>query len=100
MFYRFSVSFTYYGLSLGADSLSDNLYANCALMGLVELPGIVVCILTVDRLVWYIIMKYCDVVLCRYGRKISLVSSQLVIGITCICIGAIQWTSQCKLLLL
>jgi len=48
---RFSVSFSYYGLSLGADSLSDNLYVSCALMGLVELPGLVVCILAVDRLV-------------------------------------------------
>ena len=49
--HRFSVSFSYYGLSLGADSLSDNLYVSCALMGLVELPGLLVCILTVDRLV-------------------------------------------------
>ena len=50
-FHRFSVSLSYYGLSLGADSLSDNLYVSCALMGLVELPGLLVCILTVDRLV-------------------------------------------------
>ena len=49
--HRFSVSITYYGLSLGADSLSDNLYVSCALMGLVEIPGQLVCCLIVDRLV-------------------------------------------------
>ena len=49
--HRFSASFSYYGLSLGADSLSDNLYVSCALMGLVELPGLLVCILVTDRLV-------------------------------------------------
>ncbi|XP_065918286.1 solute carrier family 22 member 15-like isoform X2 [Dysidea avara] len=74
----FSVSFSYYGLSLGADSLSDNLYVSCALMGLVELPGLLVCILAVDR----------------YGRKMSLVSSLLLTGIACICSGAVQWISQ------
>jgi len=49
--HRFSASFSYYGLSLGADSLSDNLYVSCALMGAVELPGIVVCTQVVDRFV-------------------------------------------------
>jgi len=49
--HRFSVCFSYYGLSLGANSLSDNLYVSCALMGLVELPGQLVCIIAVDRLV-------------------------------------------------
>ncbi|XP_065918304.1 solute carrier family 22 member 15-like isoform X2 [Dysidea avara] len=74
----FSVSFSYYGLSLGADSLSDNLYVSCALMGLVELPGKLICMQAIDR----------------YGRKISLVSTLLLTGIACICSGAVQWTSQ------
>ena len=47
--HRFSVSFSYYGLSLGADSLSDNLYVSCALMGLVELPGKLICTQAIDR---------------------------------------------------
>ncbi|XP_065918307.1 solute carrier family 22 member 15-like [Dysidea avara] len=74
----FSASISYYGLSLGANNLSDNLYVSCALMGLVELPGLLVCILAVDR----------------YGRKMSLVSSLLLTGIACICSGAVQWISQ------
>ena len=107
--HRFSVSFSYYGLSLGADSLSDNLYVSCALMGLVELPGKLVCTQAIDRLVikskcsinfadYKHVFLFCGnfVILCSYGRKISLVSSLLLTGIACICSGAVQWTSQCK----
>ncbi|XP_056008133.1 organic cation transporter protein-like [Ostrea edulis] len=35
----FTVSFIYYGLTLNVDSLGGNLYANYALLGLVELAG-------------------------------------------------------------
>ena len=50
---RFSASFSYYGLSLGAGSLSDNLYVSSSLMGLVELPGYVICVLMIERSVVY-----------------------------------------------
>lgn len=50
---RFSASFSYYGLSLGAGSLSDNLYVSSTLMGLVEIPGYVICVLMIERLVYY-----------------------------------------------
>ena len=52
---------------------------------------------TVSILILNFNVSVCDVVLCSYGRKMSLVLSLLLTGIACICSGAVQWTSQCKL---
>ena len=66
-------------------------------MGLVELPGYVVCILMIEKLVqlyWNMIVLL--VVSFRYGRKVLLVVTLLLSGIACLVSGAIQWSDQCK----
>ncbi|KAH1017518.1 organic cation transporter protein isoform X2 [Dendroctonus ponderosae] len=68
MYFIWAVNaFIYYGLSINATSLSGNKYINFALVSLVEIPGY--------SLAWICIQ--------RLGRKLSLVLSLLLCGITC-----------------
>ena len=45
----FSNSLTYYGLTLGAGDLGDNVYENTMFSGLSEMPGYFLCILTMEN---------------------------------------------------
>ena len=67
-------------------------------MGLVELPGYLICVLMVEKLdkVQYWIMIIIIIISFRYGRKLLLVVSLILSGIACLVSGAIQWTNQCK----
>ena len=73
-----SLILAYFGLSLSASDLSDNVYVSVILMGLVELPSIPYCIWFMDH----------------WGRKPTLVFSFLMCGICCIaaayCDGALK----------
>ncbi|KAJ8936299.1 hypothetical protein NQ318_001492 [Aromia moschata] len=60
-------AFIYYGLSINSTSLGGNKYINFALVSLIEIPGYTIA--------WVCIQKL--------GRRISLVASLLVCGITC-----------------
>ncbi|KAJ8969983.1 hypothetical protein NQ317_007030, partial [Molorchus minor] len=60
-------AFIYYGLSINSTSLGGNKYVNFALVSLIEIPGY--------SIAWICIQKL--------GRRMSLVGSLLVCGITC-----------------
>jgi hypothetical protein len=65
---RFSCSFAYYGLSLGASNLSENLYFNVVLLGAVEMPAYLLAGLTIKRV----------------GARTLCVTSLLAAGACCI----------------
>ena len=65
-----SIFLAYFGLSLSATSLSDNIYLSFILSGLVELPSLVA--------IWP---------MDHWGRKPTLVVSFLLCGICCIVAG-------------
>ncbi|KAJ8912268.1 hypothetical protein NQ315_008859 [Exocentrus adspersus] len=68
MYFIWAVNaFIYYGLSINSTSLGGNKYVNFALVSLIEIPGYTVA--------WICIQKL--------GRRISLVGSLLVCGVTC-----------------
>ncbi|KAJ8942923.1 hypothetical protein NQ314_009898 [Rhamnusium bicolor] len=60
-------AFIFYGLSINSTSLGGNKYVNFALVSLIEIPGYTVA--------WVCIQKL--------GRRISLIGSLLVCGVTC-----------------
>ena len=60
----------YFGLGLSASELSDNVYLSVILLGLVELPALVV--------LWF---------MDHWGRKLTLVLSFSLCGICCIAAG-------------
>ncbi|RZC05036.1 organic cation transporter protein [Asbolus verrucosus] len=60
-------AFVFYGLSVNSTSMSGNKYINFALVSLVEIPGY--------TLAWVSIQKV--------GRRLSLVGSLLLCGLTC-----------------
>lgn len=60
-------AFVFYGLSVNSTSMSGNKYVNFALVSLIEIPGY--------TLAWVSIRKL--------GRRLSLVFSLLVCGLTC-----------------
>ncbi|XP_023024168.2 organic cation transporter protein [Leptinotarsa decemlineata] len=62
------ISFVYYGLSINSTSLGGNKYLNFSLVALAEIPGV--------TLSWIIMQTL--------GRRISLVGSLLLSGVTCI----------------
>lgn len=62
-------AFVFYGLSINSTSLGGNKYINFALVSLVEIPGYTIAWVSIQKL----------------GRKISLVGSLLLCGLTCIC---------------
>lgn len=70
-------AFIFYGLSINSTSLGGNKYINFALVSLVEIPGY--------SLAWVCIKKL--------GRRISLVGSLLLCGITCTLTIFVQNTS-------
>lgn len=68
VFYIWAVNaFIFYGLSINATSIGGDKYLNFALVSLIEIPGI--------TLAWICIQKL--------GRRLSLVGSHLICGITC-----------------
>ncbi|KAF5303034.1 hypothetical protein FQR65_LT08363 [Abscondita terminalis] len=68
VFYIWAVNaFIFYGLSINSTSIGGDKYLNFALVCLAEIPGI--------TLAWISIQKL--------GRRISLVGSHLICGITC-----------------
>ncbi|CAH2010494.1 unnamed protein product [Acanthoscelides obtectus] len=70
-------AFIFYGLSINSTSLGGNKYINFALVCLVEIPGY--------TLAWIAIEKI--------GRRLSLVASLVVCGVTCtLTIFATGWT--------
>lgn len=60
-------AFVYYGLSVNSTSMSGDKYLNFALVSLIEIPGY--------TLAW-VSIRHC-------GRRISLVGSLLLCGLTC-----------------
>ncbi|XP_018566487.1 organic cation transporter protein isoform X2 [Anoplophora glabripennis] len=68
MYFIWAVNaFIYYGLSINSTSLGGNKYLNFALVSLIEIPGYTAA--------WVCIQKL--------GRRISLVGSLLICGVTC-----------------
>lgn len=61
-------AFVYYGLSINSTSLSGNKYINFALVSLIEIPGYTISWICIEKL----------------GRRISLVASLLVCGVSCL----------------
>ena len=43
------IGLTYYGLSLNAGSLAGNIYLNSFLLGLVEIPAVLLCVVIINR---------------------------------------------------
>lgn len=68
MFFRATNAFVYYGLSLNSTSMVGNKYVNFALVCLIEIPGYTLAWLSIQYL----------------GRRLSLVASLFLCGITCI----------------
>lgn len=60
-------AFIFYGLSINSTSLAGNEYLNFALVCLIEIPGYTLAWISIEKL----------------GRRISLVASLLLCGITC-----------------
>ncbi|XP_057656533.1 organic cation transporter protein isoform X2 [Diorhabda carinulata] len=60
-------AFIFYGLSINSTSLGGNKYINFALVSLVEIPGYTIAWVSIKKL----------------GRRISLVGSLLLCGVTC-----------------
>lgn len=67
-FWFISVTFIYYGLSINSVSLAGNMYVNYGLTALVEVPGYVISIMTLDR----------------FGRKHSIITAFFVCGVALI----------------
>lgn len=67
-FWFISVTFIYYGLSINSVSLAGNKYINYGLTALVEIPGYVISIMTLDR----------------FGRKYSIITAFFVCGVALI----------------
>ena len=61
----------YYGLTMVAADLSDNIFVNYLLVILVEIPAIIACTYVMDKL----------------GRKPCLAYSQILAGVTCVIAG-------------
>lgn len=61
-------TFVYYGLSINSVSLAGNMYVNFMLVGFVEIPANFVCLLVLDR----------------FGRKRTLVSTYVLSACLCI----------------
>lgn len=75
MFYNWMVTtLCYYGLTMTASSLSDNLFLNFTLLILVEIPANIFCIFVMDRC----------------GRKPVLAFCQILAGVTCITAGLVS----------
>ncbi|XP_068617222.1 organic cation transporter protein-like [Battus philenor] len=65
-FWWVTVTFIYYGLSINSVSLAGNSYVNYILTSLIEIPGYVMSVLTLDR----------------FGRKRSIMTAYFVCGIS------------------
>ncbi len=59
------VNMAYYGISMGAANLSDDVFLSFLLVSLIEIPSYLLCVLTMDRA----------------GRKPLFVGSMLVLGV-------------------
>ncbi|CAG9130231.1 unnamed protein product [Plutella xylostella] len=74
-------TFVYYGLSINSVSLAGNKYVNFMLVGFVEIPANIVCLLILDR----------------YGRKRTLVSMYVLSALLCISLSLVpkdlKWLS-------
>ena len=64
----------YYGLTMTASSLSDNLFLNYTLLILVEIPASFFCVYAMDK----------------FGRKPILALAQMLAGVTCIAAGLLS----------
>jgi len=71
MYQWFSVTMCFYGLTFASTSLSGDAYRNFILTCLIEIPGCLFCIFTMDC----------------WGRRRVLSFCQLISGICCICAG-------------
>lgn len=67
-FWWITVTFIYYGLSINSVSLAGNMYLNYILTALVEIPGYVISVLTLDR----------------FGRKKSIMTAFAICGLSLI----------------
>lgn len=67
-FWFISATFIYYGLSINSVSLAGNKYVNYGLTALVEVPGYVISIMTLDR----------------FGRKHPIITAFFVCGVALI----------------
>jgi MFS transporter, OCT family, solute carrier family 22 (organic cation transporter), member 4/5 len=65
------ITLAYYGISMSAGSLSDNIFINLILLSLIEIPSYIACIFLMDLT----------------GRKIILVYSMILTGVGCIASG-------------
>ena len=68
MYFRFAVSFAYFGLALNSNNLGLDLYLNFGLSGSVEFPAYIVCTYIAER----------------FGRRIPYSLSMIVGGAACI----------------
>ncbi|CAG5130239.1 unnamed protein product [Candidula unifasciata] len=64
-------SFVFYGIALNSENLSGNPYLNFCLIGVVSIVAYVLCLLLVNRT----------------GRRLSLISSMCLAGLSCIVAG-------------
>lgn len=72
LFYIWATNaFVFYGLSLNSQNLSGNKYLNFILVCLIEIPGLTLAWIAMNKL----------------GRRISLSGSLLICGVTCVCGG-------------
>ena len=67
MWIWFSNSLVYYGLTLGSDSLGSDIYENTIFSGLCEIPGYLLCLMTIDN-------RY-------FGRKKTVVLFMIISGL-------------------
>lgn len=67
-FWFISVTFIYYGLSINSVTLAGNKYVNYGLTAMVEVPGYIISIMTLDR----------------FGRKHSIITAFFVCGVALI----------------
>lgn len=67
-FWFISVTFIYYGLSINSVTLAGNMYINYGLTAVVEIPGYIISIMTLDR----------------FGRKHSIITAFFVCGVALI----------------
>lgn len=75
MFFNWMVtSLCYYGLTMAASSLTEDIYQNFFLVIVVEIPAQIFCMLTMDRI----------------GRKPLLGFSQILAGCACIAAGLVE----------
>uniref|UniRef100_A0A2A4K5P1 Major facilitator superfamily (MFS) profile domain-containing protein n=1 Tax=Heliothis virescens TaxID=7102 RepID=A0A2A4K5P1_HELVI len=71
-FWWISVTMIYYGLSINSVSLMGNKYVNYILTSLVEIPGALLCFVTLDR----------------FGRKTSIMTSFFLCGLSLLVLPA------------